>query len=290
MLLVIEKAYAKINLALDVFAKRADGFHEVKMVMQSVDLFDNIFITEADGLHVQTVGAMLPDDESNIAYRAVQFICRYAKVKPSFNIKIEKNIPLGAGLAGGSADAAAVLRGVNRLYNLGFSTAKLEELAAQLGSDVPFCINGGTSLATGRGEIITPLTVAPAFDIVLANPGFEVSTGWVYKNFARSLVKEQPDVEKTIAAINAQDKDVLAVNIFNVLETVTVKEYPIINDIKKVMLENGAMSSLMSGSGPTVFALAEDKEAAGKIAKAVAIKTGAKVWVSKTRGSVKEDE
>ena len=289
-MLVEERAYAKINLALDVFDKRPDEYHEVKMVMQSINLFDNISITESDCLHVQTVGAELPDDERNIAFKAAQAICHHAGIKPTVYIKIEKKIPLGAGLAGGSTDAAAVLRGLKKFYQLAIDDVELAVIAAGIGSDVPFCLHGGTALATGRGEIVVQLPPAPVFDIVLANPGFEVSTAWVYNNYSRLLVKESPNIEKVIEAIKFKGKRLLAENIFNVLENVTAKEYTIINEIKAIMVENGAMTSLMSGSGPTVFAFAENKKAAATIAAAVQRKTDAKVWVSKTRGGAQKDE
>lgn len=287
-MLVTERAFAKINLALDVLGKRPDGFHEVKMVMQSVDLYDEIEIKKAECLRVNTIGAELLDNENNIAFKAAQAIGAYVNKPLPAQIAIKKKIPLAAGLAGGSSDAAAVLRGINRLYNLGLKVSELRLIASEIGSDVAFCIEGGTTLATGRGEVITQLSDAPAYFVVLANPGFEVSTGWVYKNFSRDLVQSEPDIRKTIKAIDENDREALVGSVFNVLELVTAKEYLVIDELKRIMVENGALASLMSGSGPTVFALASNQETAENISSAIKEKTTAKVWLSKTRGVTEE--
>lgn len=286
-MLVFEKAYAKINLVLDVLGKRKDGFHEVKMVMQSVDLADEVKISVNDSLKMIVTGADLPCDEKNIAFLAAMKMAHYAGKEPCVLIELAKNIPLAAGLAGGSADAAAVLRGLNRLWDLNWSMKRLEKIAAELGSDVPFCVQGGTALATGRGEVLTRLPDCPKVYVVIAYPKIEVSTAWVYKNFSRDLVINKPDVECVIEAL--ENNDLLGIikylnnNTGNVLETVTINAHPVIDDIKKTMLSSGANASLMSGSGPSVFGLSLSEEAAKVVEQTVKEKTKARTFLAKTR-------
>lgn len=285
---IVEQAYAKINLVLDVLGKRDDGFHEVKMIMQTVDLCDVIKISTSDSLKLTVVGADLPADSSNIAFKAAGLMAYYAKKEPNVLIELEKKIPLAAGLAGGSADAAAVLRGLNRLWQLEWPPEKLEQIAAELGSDVPFCVQGGTALATGRGEILTRLSDCPSVFVVIAYPEIEVSTAWVYKNFSRALIVKPPNVDFVIEALKRDDLlsiiDYLNNETGNVLESVTVKAHPIVNEIKQKMLSIGAKASLMSGSGPSVFGLVFDEQVASKIAEAVTEKFKAKTFIAKTRG------
>lgn len=284
---IIEQACAKINLVLDVLGKRTDGFHEVKMIMQTVDLCDEVKISTCDGLRLVVTGADLPSDENNLAFKAAKLMSHYANIEPNVLLELEKKIPLAAGLAGGSADAAAVLRGLNRLWKLNWSLEKLEKIAAELGSDVPFCVQGGTALATGRGEILEHLPDCPEVFVVIAYPEIEVSTAWVYKNFSRELVVKPPKVDLVIKAL--EDNDLLGIVNYlknetgNVLESVTIKTYQVVDEIKQVMLKSGAKASLMSGSGPSVFGLVSEQDIAQEVAKAVTNKTKAKTFIAKTR-------
>jgi 4-diphosphocytidyl-2-C-methyl-D-erythritol kinase len=275
-------ARAKINLTLDVLGKRQDGFHEVRTIMQSLALCDDVEVGAADGpLSVGVEGADLPEGEGNIAFRAARLMAAAAGKPPQLSIKILKRIPIAAGLAGGSADAAAVLRGINRLWGLRWEAARLEEIAARLGSDVPFCLCGGSALASGRGEIVAPLPDCPDFAVVLACPDFNVSTGAVYANYAAEKVEKRPDDDLAAKALALGDKKLLAGQLCNVLESVTFEMFPEVKRLKSAMIEAGA-AGLMSGSGPAVFGLAAGEEAAKAAAAAVREKTKARVWVTKT--------
>lgn len=280
---VVEKASAKINLALDVLGKRADGYHEVCMVMQSAELSDLVRINLADRLCVQTDRTDLPNGPDNLAWRAALAFERATGKKAAVAIQIEKRIPLGAGLAGGSTDAAAVLRGLNRLLNANLSVAELQQIGAAVGSDVPFCIAGGTALAEGRGELITPLADLPPCPVVLANPGFEVSTASVYGGYRAELVRQRPDIKGMLAAIAAGDWSAVMAAMGNVLESVTLPAYPVVAQIKQTMLAQGACAALMSGSGPTVFALAQGAAQADALAQAVRKETGAAIYITETK-------
>ena len=284
---ISEKAYAKINLVLDVLAKRDDGFHEVRMIMQTIDLADDISIKESKyKLSVMTLGADLPDNEENIAYKAALLMGEYAQREPNVQIIINKKIPMAAGLAGGSSDAAAVIRGLIKLWGLPQGKNAFQSIAAKLGSDVPFCLNGGTAFAHGRGELIDPLPECPEFGIILACPDIAVSTKRVYENFSRTEVENPPDVDFCINGIKEQDKGNIAKSLGNVLETVTIKENPVIDEIKTIMIKGGASASLMSGSGPSVFGLIDDLSLAENIAKEIREQTSARVWITKTRGQL----
>ena len=281
--LVTETASAKINLALDVLGRRNDGYHEVRMVMQSVGVADLVKLSPAKSLSVQTDNADLPGGPGNLAYRAAQAFERATGRQASVSIQIEKHIPLGAGLAGGSADAAAVLRGLNRLLRTNLSLAALQEIGAGIGSDVPFCIAGGTALAEGRGEKITPLKALPACPVLLANPGFEVSTAWVYGHYRAEQVRQRPDITGMLAAIEAGDWDMVIRTMGNVLEAVTMPAYPVVEEIKAAMLAQGARAALMSGSGPTVFALTRDAAQTSLMAEAVRRQTGAVTYITEIK-------
>ena len=259
---ITETAYAKINLGLDVLGKRADGYHEVSMVMQSISLADTVTLEKHSGLVVQTGRSDLPGDSSNLAYKAAVLMANRFDKTPDVKITLDKHIFMAAGLAGGSSDAAAVLRGLNRLWQLGLDAAQLEELAAEIGSDVPFCICGGTALAEGRGEILTPLPEPQEAVIVLAKPQQAVSTAWVYKEF--------DSLKEPLKAALLKGNAVLPLpGMGNALEGVTCARYPEINKIKKEMLAAGAQYALMSGSGPTVFAVAGSTQEAQKIIEAL---------------------
>lgn len=262
---ILETAYAKINLGLDVVGKRSDGYHEVRMVMQSVGLADTLEFIEAEGLKLDVLGSNLDSGADNLACKAAVLLAREAGINPNVHIKLHKKIFLAAGLAGGSSDAAAVLRGLNKLWGLKLSATDLRVLAAKLGSDIPFCIEGGTALAEGRGEIITDLPQSPEMVIVLAKPKIEVSTAWVYGNYQANEVLEKPDIDGIIAALEVGNADALLTSCGNVLESVTINKEPVIATIKQRMVRAGAAYALMSGSGPTVFAFAPDKAIAGDI-------------------------
>ncbi len=265
---MLEKAFAKINLGLDIVGKRPDGYHEVNMIMQSIALADEIELLPAEEISVTTDKSDIPDGQDNLAWKAVMLMAEKYGHKPNVQIRIRKRIFAAAGLAGGSADAAAVLRGLNRLWELGLSAEKLEVLAAELGSDVPFCIRGGTAAATGRGEILEPLTDMPETWLVLAKPRVAVSTAWAYQNFRNEDVTARPDITAMKKAIRHSDKQGIIACMGNVLESVTCKAYAEIDAIKEIMMANGAEISLMSGSGPTVFCFV-DSEASGKHIAAV---------------------
>lgn len=254
---ILETAYAKINLGLDVVGKRSDGYHQVRMVMQSIGLSDEVELEEGEGLNVLTGSSQLPGGPSNLAWKAAELLARHCGKTPNVHIRLNKKIFLAAGLAGGSSDAAAVLRGLNRLWNLRLSANDLEKLGAELGSDIPFCIRGGTALAEGRGEVLTDLPEAPQLMLVLAKPKLEVSTGWVYSNFRQEQVTKRPDIDGIIKALDQGSKEMLLASSGNVLESVTIPAYPIIEQIKQRMLMAGADYALMSGSGPTVFAVSK---------------------------------
>ncbi|WAA12338.1 4-(cytidine 5'-diphospho)-2-C-methyl-D-erythritol kinase [Fervidibacillus halotolerans] len=251
------KAPAKINLTLDVLHKRSDGYHELEMVMTTVDLADRLELTllEEDRIIVHSESRFVPSGERNLAYQAADMLKRELNIRKGVEISIEKHIPVAAGLAGGSSDAAAVLRGLNKLWNLRLSLHELAEIGAKIGSDVPFCVYGGTALAKGRGEIITPLPPPPSCWVILAKLPIGVSTAEVYENLSLDKI-EHPNTEIMVEAIKNNDYFTMCQNVGNVLENVTLMRYPEVADIKEDMLRFGADAALMSGSGPTVYALA----------------------------------
>ena len=254
----MEKAPAKINLALDVLFKRPDGYHEVEMIMTTVDLADRIELKEIESTEIQILShnRFVPDDHRNLAYQAAHILKERYGVTKGVSITIEKNIPVAAGLAGGSSDAAATLRGLNRLWKLGLSLDQLAEIGAEIGSDVSFCVYGGTALAKGRGEKITHLPAPPKCWVILAKPTIGVSTADIYKRLQLSNM-EHPDVYGMIDAIEKNDYVKVCKGLGNVLEQVTLPLYPEVANIKDQMKSFGADAVLMSGSGPTVFGLVE---------------------------------
>lgn len=277
---------AKINLTLDVLHKRTDGFHEVEMIMQEIELADRLKLEERvdSDISIMTNIPHLPCDQRNLAYQAAKLIKEVCQVNKGVHIFIEKNIPMSAGLAGGSTDAASVLLGLNRLWNLGLSVPELESLGAKLGSDVPFCLRGGTMLATGRGEILTPLAEFEACYVVLAKPRIGVSTAWVYGKYRGDANITHPDTSGVKLALGQRDFSGVISRLGNVLESVTITEYPQIGKLKASMIEYGAMASLMSGSGPTVFGLVEDKSKAEYIADKLRRQKDVEVIITKTIG------
>lgn len=260
------KAYGKINLGLDVLRRREDGYHDVRMIMQTVGIFDRVDLvrTEQAGIQVETNLYYLPTNENNLVYKAAKLLMDEFQVKDGIQIRLQKFIPVAAGMAGGSSDAAAVLFGVNKMFDLGLGTEELMERGVKIGADVPYCILRGTALSEGIGEVLTKLPPVPQCQVLVAKPGINVSTKFVYENLHANELKseEHPDIDAIIRAIENRDIFGIADNLGNVLETVTIKEYPIIQEIKDAMLESGAIGSLMSGSGPTVFGLFTNPAAA----------------------------
>ncbi len=260
------KAYGKINLGLDVLRRREDGYHDVRMIMQTVGIFDRVDLIwkEEPGIQVETNLYYLPTNENNLVYKAAKLLMDEFQVQEGLLIRLRKFIPVAAGMAGGSSDAAAVLFGVNKMFRLGLTTEELMQRGVKIGADVPYCILRGTALSEGIGEVLTSLSPVPQCQVLVAKPGINVSTKFVYENLhANDLRPEQhPDIDGMIRAIKAQDLQGIADKLGNVLETVTVKEYPVIQEIKDKMVEFGAIGSLMSGSGPTVFGLFTNPKAA----------------------------
>jgi len=262
-----EYARAKINLTLDVLGLREDGYHEVEMIMQTVDLCDRLkFRSRSDEqITIQTNLPYLPVDERNLVYRAAALLRDHCGVKQGVHIDIVKHIPVAAGLAGGSSDAAATLRALNGLWQLGLSVTELTLLGASIGSDVPFCLRGGTALATGRGERIQPLPDALSIWVVLAKPPLSVSTADVYRNYRNELVQRRPDTGRMLHALQLNKTKMIGRELGNVLESVTFAMHPEVARLKRRMLRFGASAALMSGSGPTVFALADREHRARRV-------------------------
>ena len=254
-------AYGKINLGLDVLGKRDDGYHDLDMIMQSVDLCDKITITKNDSgeITVKSNTGKIPNDESNLAYKAAKLLVDEFNIEKGVEIEIEKNIPISGGMAGGSTDCASVLKGMNKLFKLKLSEQDLMDRGVKLGADVPFCIMGKTARAEGIGEILTPIPNKLKGYIVLAKPPISVSTGFVYGRIDEVEVKNKPDTEAMIEAIKENDLQALADSICNVLEEVTIPDYPIVQEIKDKMINKGALNAMMTGSGPTVFGLFDDE-------------------------------
>jgi 4-diphosphocytidyl-2-C-methyl-D-erythritol kinase len=253
---LLVKAPAKINLSLDVLHKRPDGYHEVKMVMTTIDLADRIELTPlpSDTIRIVSYNRFVPDDHRNLAFQAAKLLKERFNVREGVAISITKTIPVAAGLAGGSSDAAATLRGLNKLWNLGLTLDELAELGAEIGSDVSFCVYGGTAIATGRGEKIEHIPAPPPCWVILAKPTIGVSTAEVYRNLNLASIVH-PDVDAMVKAIKEQDYDGICSLVGNVLEEVTLKMHPEVAQIKEQMKRFGADAVLMSGSGPTVFGL-----------------------------------
>ena len=265
-----EIAYGKINLGLSVGGMRSDSYHNVDMVMQTISFADYLDFTAADGFQLTCDDLSLPCDKHNLAYKAAMLMSRATGHKPEVKIHITKRIFQAAGLAGGSTDGAAVLRGLNKLWQTGLTDRELEKLAEELGSDVPFCIKGGTVRATGRGEILSPLPDVPKLWLVLAKPrNLAVSTPWVYKNFQQEAVLKPTNEEAIIQAIKEGNRQELLKYMSNDLETVTLPAYPILKDIKSIMEKAGAEKTLMSGSGPTIFGIVPDENTAKQVAAAL---------------------
>lgn len=265
------KAYAKINIGLDVLRRREDGYHEVRMIMQTVDICDDLTFerTAQHGIVIRTDREELPVDGSNLIYKAADLLFREKGITEGVKITLTKRIPIAAGMAGGSSDAAATMRGLNELFEMGYSVRELQELGVKLGADIPYCLVGGTMLSEGIGEILTPLPAPPDCFLVVAKPDIDVSTGFVYGNLHADKLTYHPDIDGMIEALRTGSLDGVTDRLGNVLETVTVKEYPVIEEIKSLLRSKGAENALMSGSGPTVFGFFKKREAAEAAAQAV---------------------
>lgn len=265
------KALGKINLGLDVLGRRENGYHDVRMVMQTLYLYDQITIekTEKPGIELSTNLFYLPVNENNLAYRAADLLMQEFGVEEGVKITLEKHIPVAAGMAGGSSNAAAVLYGINRMFSLGLSQEELMERGVKLGADVPYCIMRGTVLAEGIGEILTPLPAMPRCTVLVAKPPISVSTKLVYEKLDAHEIENHPDIDGVLEGLERQDLKKIASSMGNVLERVTVEEYPVIEEIKEMMKANGALNAMMSGSGPTVFGLYSDKRMAKEAAQKI---------------------
>ena len=267
---ITRKAYAKINLGLDVVRRLPNGYHEVRMIMQTIGIYDVLTFTKAEqGIHLQVDNNELPTDGNNLIYKAAKLLMDVAGVTGGVCINLEKHIPIAAGMAGGSTDAAATLLGINELYAIGYDIDKLKELGVKLGADVPYCIQGGTALAEGIGEVLSVLPAPPDCYLVVAKPDINVSTKFVYENLKADELKYHPDINGMIEALKQGDLKGITDRLGNVLETVTVPAYPVIQEIKEIMLAAGAEGALMSGSGPTVFGIFTEEEQARHAAELI---------------------
>ncbi|MDY7045105.1 4-(cytidine 5'-diphospho)-2-C-methyl-D-erythritol kinase [Virgibacillus sp. M23] len=265
-MVLYEKAPAKINLSLDVLSKRDDGYHNVEMIMTSIDLSDRIELFELnqDRIEISLESRFVPSDERNLAYKAADAIKRKYGIRRGVHIKIEKSIPVSAGLGGGSTDAAAVLRGLNRLWSLHIPMDELANLGATLGTDVPFCVYGKTALASGRGEVINALPAPPPCWVILAKPDIGVSSRTIFQRIIVDELAHQ-QTQGVIQALRANDFELLCRSTGNNLEAITVQLYPEVQRIKDAMRQAGALGVLMSGSGPTVYGLVEQESKAKRI-------------------------
>ncbi len=279
------KARAKINLSLDVLGKREDGYHDVRMVMQTIGIYDRLIITKIpeDEIRIQSNLFYLPINENNLIYKAAKLLKDEFGFAGGVDVNLNKFIPVAAGMAGGSTDAASTLFGINKIYELGLSQNKLMELGVQIGADVPYCIMRGTALAEGIGEQLSRLKPVPHMWIVVAKPPINISTKLVYEQLDMNDILYHPNVDKMIQAINKESIEEIAANMGNVLERVTIPLYPIINSIKNDMLSHGAINAMMSGSGPTVFGIFPNERTALNCQAYLKLKKEAKqVYITET--------
>lgn len=265
------KALAKINLGLDVVRRRDDGYHEVRMVMQTIHLFDRVNIekTSEPGIKIKTNLSYLPVNENNLIYKAGKLLMDEFDIREGVSVDLDKRIPVAAGMAGGSTDAAAMLYGMNKMFGLGLSMQELKDRGVKIGADVPYCLMRGTALAEGIGEKLKSLPPMIKCPVLIAKPQISVSTKFVYENLKLDENTKHPDINQLIKDIKAKDLQGVCDHMGNILETVTIPNYPVIAEIKKNMIENGATGAMMSGSGPTVFGLFDDAEKAKQAYKAM---------------------
>lgn len=264
------RALAKINLGLDILGKREDGYHEVRMIMQTIQMYDVLEIrkTRRPGIALATNLPYIPTDERNLVYKAAKLLMDEFQLKEGLNIKLAKSIPVAAGMAGGSSDAAAAFVGVNRIFNLGLSERELMERAVKVGADVPYCIMRGTALAEGIGEKLTWIPQVPKCYVLIGKPGVSVSTKLAYESISMDGIESHPDIDGMIQDIEKGDLLGMASKMGNVFEPGIIKRYPIIQEIKDLMEANGALKAMMSGSGPTVFGIFDNQD---KIRAAAAV-------------------
>jgi 4-diphosphocytidyl-2-C-methyl-D-erythritol kinase len=263
-------SYSKINLTLNILAKRQDGYHNIETIMQSINLADRVFIKEEkEGIKIKCNHPQVPIDDQSLAYRSAEKILNRCRVTKGVKIEIDKKIPLASGMAGGSANSASILVGINKLFTLNLSNEDLRGMGEELGMDVPFCIQNGTALAYHRGEKVTSLSpVNPPLWIIIINPGFEIPTKWAYNNLDLNLIKrEKNNTKAMLEALKGGGARGIAKNLFNSFEELIIEKYPEIGKIKDRLIEEGALGALMSGSGSTVFAIAQNEEQALKIYK-----------------------
>ena len=269
------RAMAKINLGLDVIRKRDDGYHEVRMIMQTIKMYDVLDIRKkkTQGISLSTNLPYVPSDERNLVYKAAKLLMDEFDIKEGISMRLFKFVPVAAGMAGGSSDAAAAFVGVNRLFRLGLSQEELMERAVQIGADVPYCIMRGTALAEGIGEKLTPLTAMPEGYVLIGKPGINVSTKTAYENLNLAAIEQHPDIDGMIRDIRNKDLYSMTEKMVNVFEPGLMKKYPVIQEIRDFMEEKGALKAMMSGSGPTVFGIFDSKEKMNAAASALK-KTG----------------
>ncbi len=261
-------SYSKINLTLNILAKRQDGYHDIETIMQSINLTDRLFIKEEkEGIKIKCTHPQVPIDNQSLAYKSAEKILSRYRITKGVKIEIEKNIPLASGMAGGSANSASILLGINKLFDLNLSNKDLREIAEELGMDVPFCIQNGTALAYHKGEKVIPLSpINPPLWIIVINPGFKISSEWAYNNIDLDQIKkEKNNTKDMIKALKNGEHEEIAKNLFNSFDGLMIKKYPEIEKIKDRLIKEGVLGALMSGSGPTVFGIARNKEHALKI-------------------------
>ncbi|MGH4051909.1 MAG: 4-(cytidine 5'-diphospho)-2-C-methyl-D-erythritol kinase [Clostridium sp.] len=256
---MLVKAYAKINISLDIIGKREDGYHLLKMIMQNIDLYDSLSFQKCNkGINISCNKPYIPTNDKNLVYKAAKLFMDTYNINEGVNIYLKKNIPVAAGMAGGSTDAAAVFKTLRQLFKIDVDDNELMNLGVKIGADVPFCIKGGTALCEGIGEIITPLTPFKNQILVLVKPNFGVSTKDVFKNLDISKIFKHPDTEELIRAMEEERLADVCNNMKNLLENVTLRKYPVLKRIKEDMGKMGAVGSMMTGSGPTIFAFFDD--------------------------------
>ena len=258
------RALAKINLGLDVIGKREDGYHEVRMIMQTINMYDQLEIEKKDepGISITTNLPFIPTDERNLVYKAAKLLMDEFDIREGITVELQKFIPVAAGMAGGSSDAAATMIGINRLFNLGLTVKEMMKRAVAIGADVPYCLLRGTALAEGIGEQLRPLPPCPNCYVLIGKPAISVSTKMVYEKLDSAQIEHHPDIDRILEGLQWHNLNKISEYMGNVLESVTIPAYPIIGEIKERFMENGALISLMSGSGPTVFALFDNYEMA----------------------------
>lgn len=275
------ESYGKINLCLDVLYKREDGYHELNTVMQQISLKDKLTFREIEsGIKLESFGLKIPLDSTNLVYKAWEYLKDLSGVEKGIHIIIEKNIPVAAGLAGGSSNAAATLKALNQLWNLNLSLEELMKIGGKIGADIPFCLLGGTALAQGIGDVLTPLKSFNDIHILLGNPGIGVSSEYAYSKINLEE-KDHLDISKLIEYMDKKDIKSVASSLENIMETFIIEEHPIIQQIKDNMISSGALGTLMSGSGPTVFGIYQDEESIIE-AKKKLLKIIDKVYICKT--------